>query len=205
MEAERRRCLAESGSGTSSLATRPTHREVPDLMSWLYCFNLYAAAVGAKYPNKGKDMFAYQALMIGEVRRCGGKGWLMYDVGFRQYISSWEKADFSWLNQTLFATTMLEYGNKPQACPLCNLPDHSQEECALNPSRAVLIIQVTEQSGSGARREKEEARKTWPLKNKPRQGACYAWNSPRSCSRPGCVWGIDAPSASGNTPVWCAR
>ena len=52
MEAERRRCLAESGSGTSSLATRPTRREVPDLMSWLYCFNLYAAAVCANIPTR---------------------------------------------------------------------------------------------------------------------------------------------------------
>ena len=147
-------------------------------------------------------MFAYQALMIGEARRCGGKGWLMYDVGFRQQISSWEKADFSRLNQTLFATTMLAYGNKPQACPLCNLPDHSQEECALNPSRAVPIIQVAEQSRSGARREKEEPRKTWPPKKKPRQGTCYAWNSPRSCSRPGCVWEHRCSKCFGEHTRW---
>ena len=132
-------------------------------------------------------MFAYQALIIGEARRCGGKGWLMYDVGFRQQISSLEAADFSKLNQSLFATTMLAYGSQ-QACPRCYLPDHTQDECALNTNRAVPIVQMADQSGSGTHKGKEEVRRDLPLKKKPRQGACFAWNSARGCSRTGCGW-----------------
>ena len=57
----------------------PTHhtgrRELPDMMSWLHCFSLLAAVVSAEYPEKAKDLWPeYQAITIGEHRRCGGGG-----------------------------------------------------------------------------------------------------------------------------------
>ena len=48
-------------------------------------------------------MWAYQALMITEARRCGGRGWLLYDATFRQQAASRDNADFSRLNQALYA------------------------------------------------------------------------------------------------------
>ena len=204
MEAERQRSLSESGTKLSSLAAQATRREVPDLSSWLYCFSLYAAAVCAKYPSKVKEMFAYQALIIGEAHRCGGKGWLMYNVGFRQQISSLEAADFSKLNHSLFATTMLAYGSQPQPCPRCNLPDHTQDECALNPNRAVPIVQMADQSGSGTRKGKEEVRRDLPLKKKPRQGACFGCNKrkPEAAVELSVAGNTGVPSALGTTPEW---
>ena len=37
------------------------------------CFSVYAAIVVSRYPEKTRDLWAYQALMIDEERRCGGK------------------------------------------------------------------------------------------------------------------------------------
>ena len=49
MEAERRRSLSiEGASGTGS------RREVPNLLSWLFCYSMFTAIVCRKYPKKSQ-------------------------------------------------------------------------------------------------------------------------------------------------------
>ena len=56
---------------------------------------------------------------------------------FHQQLTSVETADFSKLNDSLYATTFLAYGTRRQCCPNCLLPDHSAEDCALyNPTES---------------------------------------------------------------------
>ena len=44
MEVERRRALGEEDGGMgSSLMGKVSQREVPDLLSWLQCYGMYAA------------------------------------------------------------------------------------------------------------------------------------------------------------------
>ena len=131
MEVERRRALFESELSSCSSQQRPGCREIPDILSWLYCFSLYAAVICCNYPEKAKQLWAYQAMMINEARQCGGWGWVLYDAAFCQQITSLESADFSRLNQSLYSTTILAYGNRRQCCPTCMLLDHTSEECAL--------------------------------------------------------------------------
>ena len=107
MEAERRRWQTEEGPPQSHFASR---REIPDMMSWLQCFTSYVAVVISRHPEKARELLAYQAMMIGEARRCGGRGWLLYDAAFRQQITSFETVDFSKINQSLYSTTFLAYG-----------------------------------------------------------------------------------------------
>ena len=65
MELECRRALAESeGIGNMKQSGR---REIPDTLSWLHCFSLYAAVLCTKYPGKAKQFWVYQALRIGDV------------------------------------------------------------------------------------------------------------------------------------------
>lgn len=126
IEAERRRlAVAENGS------TYSPRREVPNLLGWLYCYSLFAAIVCSKHPEKAKEMWAYQATIIGESRRCGGNGWHLYDTAFRQQMSSLESTDFSKLSQALYTTTFLAYRGKGQFCQICMMSDHTSEECAL--------------------------------------------------------------------------
>ena len=121
MELERRRALAES-EGIANVK-QSGRREIPDVLSWLHCFSLYAAVLCTRYPDKAKQLWAYQALMITETRRCGGRGWRLYDTTFCQQLTSLETADFAKLNDSLYATTFLAYGTKRQCCPNCLLPD----------------------------------------------------------------------------------
>ena len=144
MEVERRRHATEGdGAGTSS------RREIPDLLSWLHCFSLYAAVVCERYPNKARELWAYQALIVSEHRRCGERGWLLYDSAFRQQVRSLEDTDFSQVNQALYSTTFLAYGGKG-----CLASDHAQEDCALYPPSAVPAGRFREQARSNRREDR---------------------------------------------------
>ena len=183
MEAERRRHSSDADAMQGHLGQSSARREVPDLMSWLQCFSSYAAVVCSKHPEKARELWAYQALMISEFRRCGGRGWRLYDTAFRQHAASLESMDFGKINQGLYATTFLAYGGKGQFCQCCMLSDHTVEECALHPSRSVPVIRIGEWISDGS---KEEARMPrGQERRRPPRGACFAWNDGR-CSVPYC-------------------
>lgn len=186
MEAERRRCSTEAESMQGHIGQSSGRREVPDLMSWLQCFSSYAAVVCSKYPEKAREMWAYQATMISEFRRCGGRGWRLYDSAFRQHATSLETTDFSRINQGLYTTTFLAYGGKGQFCQSCMMSDHNHEECALHPSRTVPVVRIRESSSGGAREEVRLPRV--PERKRVARGACFAWNDGR-CTVPYCRFG----------------
>ncbi len=45
---------------------------------------MYASVVAQKYPYRVRELWAYQTMVVHEARRCGGKGWQVYDSMFRQ-------------------------------------------------------------------------------------------------------------------------
>jgi len=157
MEAERRRAALGGEGSTSHGMERVGRREVPDLLSWLHCYSLFAAVVCESHPEKVREMWAYQATMIAEARRCGGRGWLIYDSAFRQQITSLGMADFGRINQSL---------------------DHGSEDCALNLGKNTSTRQATEPSD---RRPRWEPRRNKGGGKRP----CFAWNEGR-CSLPYC-------------------
>lgn len=160
MEAERRKLAVESGAHF-------TRREVPDILSWVQCFNVYMAVVISKHPNKVKEMLAYQALIVSESRR-GGRGWRLYDAAFRQQIKSFEAVDFSKINQSLYSTTILAFsGGRQKFCSVCMLTDHTQEECGLHLNQGRAAVLARESGSTSVRRKRERA------------GPCYAWNEGR--------------------------
>ena len=129
LEAERR----YAGSvGTSIQSQRRQRREVPDLLSWVQCFGTYISVVASRYPEKVRQLLAYQMLIIREARRLGGKGWLAYDTMFRQQAATSNTVDWSQLNSTLYAVTFLaQQGNRTRPCALCMESDHREDECSL--------------------------------------------------------------------------
>ena len=167
MEVERRRMLTDSGTAQAHFTNRQARR---DILSWLQCFSMYAAVVVSEHPGKIRELLAYQAMMIGEARRCGGRGWLLYDAAFRQQIRSYDTMDFAKINQSLYSTTFLAYGGgRPRFCPDCMMADHSHEECALHPNRALPVVQMRDAAGG-----RPKAQEVW--RKRERSGVCYAWN-----------------------------
>lgn len=164
MEAERRRYSAEGEFGQGGIGQRGSRREVPDVMSWVQCYR----------KKKAWELRAYQTTLIGEHRRCGGRGWMLYDSAFRQHISSLESTDFIRINQRLCATTFLAYRGKGQFCKNGMLSDHNQDECVLNPSRAVPVVWVRDSGGPTSRED------SWSPRSQDHKrslrGACVAWH-----------------------------
>ena len=52
MELGRRQSLEASLGG----GTRPSRREVPDLLSWIACFGMYASVVAQKHPHRVREL-----------------------------------------------------------------------------------------------------------------------------------------------------
>ena len=66
MEYEHRQIASDSLESKSGRASR---REVPDLLSWITCFGIYASVLCDKSPEKTKQLLAYQILIVREARR----------------------------------------------------------------------------------------------------------------------------------------
>lgn len=41
-------------------------REVPDILSWMQCFSMYACILGEKYSQKVRELWAYRSLIVRE-------------------------------------------------------------------------------------------------------------------------------------------
>ena len=54
IEAERRR-MPTGDAGMSGLP-QASRREVPDILSWLHSYSMFAAIVSAKYPHKAREL-----------------------------------------------------------------------------------------------------------------------------------------------------
>ena len=134
--------------------------------------------------------------MIAEHRKCGGRGWLLYDCAFCQQISSLESADFSKVNQSLYTTTFLAYGGRGQFCVRCMASNHAQEECALHPNREVPVVQLQDHRLGRLRREEQALGEQ--RRRRGRRGACYAYNDGR-CAIPFC-WFEHICSVCGGGP-----
>ena len=135
IEAERRRGSVPDNTCARGVG-KARRREVPDLLSWVQCFGVYACVVASKHPEKIREMMAYQTTIIREARRCGGAGWQGYDNMFRQHAANLPSIDWSKVNNSLFAVTfMAQQNGRGKTCELCLEPDHVAAECALAPAK----------------------------------------------------------------------
>ena len=181
LEAQRRSSSQPASCSSTGSNPSRSRREISDLLSWVQCFGIYIAVVTSKQPERMRQLMAYQTLMVREARRCGGKGWLAYDSYFRQQAVGDDKADWSRINQSLYAVTFIAQGerDKGRCCVLCLESDHVEEQCALYtpPPRQASYKKVTEKSSS-------EGRDTGRGRGGGRM-ACFAWNQ-GDCRFPAC-------------------
>ena len=118
IEATRRRLDTDAPHCSSD--TKKNRREIPDFLSWLQCFGVYASIVVSKQPDRFRQLMAYQTLMIREARRCGGTGWLAYDAMFRQQAAHAPGTDWSKLNTSLYTVTfMAQHNGRGRTCQHC--------------------------------------------------------------------------------------
>ena len=123
IEAERRQTSDQPSTSTGG--NHSNRREVPDFLSWLQCFGVYASIVATHKPDKIRQLLAYQTLMIREARRSGGGGWQGYDSMFRHLAATMPSTDWGQLNSALYAVTfMAQQNGRGKTCQYCLETDH---------------------------------------------------------------------------------
>ena len=105
-------------------------REVPSLVSWMYCFTAYIA-IQTQDPLT-RQMLAYARLIIREALRHGGGGWAEYDRVFRRQVSINPALPWNVLEPSLQAATILgQWMSEGMLCTICQECDHTANHCAL--------------------------------------------------------------------------
>ena len=158
------------GAGTVPITTvqRTSLREVPSLISWIYCFTAYVAI---RTPDQlTRQMLAYARLIIREALRHGGAGWAEYDRVFRRQVSINALLPWNTLEPSLQAATILgQRSSEGTFCSLCQECDHLSHQCALAP--------LQQQLQPAAHRP--------PRRVETLQRICVAWNK-GTCFRHQC-------------------
>ncbi len=74
--------------GTILPNLRHNLREVPSLLTWVFCFAQYVAVLAESHPHLVRSRLAYLCLIVHEGRKNGGRGWAEYDALFRQHTAA---------------------------------------------------------------------------------------------------------------------
>ena len=158
-------------------ALRARLREVPSLISWVFCFTAYMAV--RTQDEATRDMLTYCRLVIREALRHGGQGWQEYDRNFRAQAAIDRSLRWNVLLPDLQAATTLGQriagGN---FCSLCRGIDHASGQCALGVMQQPLSWQSRTTASTAAT---EGGRR--PSQRRV-QRICSSWNSGR-CIYPG--------------------
>ena len=135
------------GGTPSKLKRRELTEDVNGLMSWVQCFSVYIAVITNKQPTRLQELLAYMVTMINEARRFKMRGWLAYDEMFRQRAAKDHSADWTKLNNTLYAVTFLSQkqsetitckGVWGQTTPLTNVPCQTTDTIPTEPGLGAL-------------------------------------------------------------------
>ena len=158
-------------------------REVPSLVSWLYCFNTYVAVRTSD--ELTRQMLSYSRLIICEALRHGGSGWAEYDRVFRRQMSINPTLCWNTLDPGLQAATIIGQQSSPGTfCALCRECDHQASQCTLAPLQQQLLSRppTASQSVSRAPGIPRPPRRPESLLN-----ICVNWNR-GFCSRIPCTF-----------------
>ena len=123
--------LHSAGTVPITTVQRTSLREVPSLISWIYCFT---AHVAIRTPNQlTHQMLAYARLIICEALRHGRVGWASMTVFHRQVLIN---ASLPWntLEPSLQVATILgQRSSEGTFYSLCQECNHLSHQCALAP------------------------------------------------------------------------
>ena len=129
-----------------SLATippnlRPNLREVPSLLTWVFCFAQYIAVLSESHPHLVRSRLAYMCLTVHEGRKNGGRGWAEYDALFQLHAAAAkldeDEANTDWarLEPSLHTSCLIgARDGEGVLCTLCSGSDHPVSSYWQSPS-----------------------------------------------------------------------
>ena len=158
-------------------------REVPSLISWVYCMAAYVAV--RTRDSTTRDMLAYMRLIVREAMRHGGGGgggWQEYDRSFRNQAAIDPTLRWNTLLPDLQASTILGHGmGRGTYCSLCRGVDHQAAQCALTYLQQPLVSSQQSPTAAAISRPPTDSRSR---ASRPAYRICTSWNL-GSCIYPG--------------------
>lgn len=107
---------------------------VDDITKWTDCMAAYIAVFSCDYPNRIRDLLAYQGIITRLYRECQDKrAWQRYDVAFRRKASQSGLKDWSTVDENLWIMASSRDARRAVLCKACLSLAHDQASCPLNP------------------------------------------------------------------------
>jgi hypothetical protein len=103
---------------------------IPDLPTWVQCFNVYLAVILEREPSRTKSLLAYMNTIVKASTKYKWPSWIVYDQNYRQEavdngLKDWSKVDPSTFTQC-FTNAAISSENW---CKVCQSMDHATEVC----------------------------------------------------------------------------
>ena len=107
---------------------------VDEVTKWTDCMAAYIAVFTCDYPNRIRDLLAYQGIITRLYRECQDKrAWQRYDVAFRRKASQNGLKDWSTVDENLWIMASSRDARRAVLCKACLSLAHDQSSCPLNP------------------------------------------------------------------------
>lgn len=107
---------------------------VDEITKWTDCMAAYIAVFTCDYPNRIRDLLAYQGIITRLYRECQDKrAWQRYDVAFRRKASQSGLKDWSAVDENLWIMASSGDARRAVLCKACLSLAHDQASCPLNP------------------------------------------------------------------------
>ena len=107
---------------------------VDDITKWTDCMAAYIAIFTCDYPNRIRDLLAYQGIITRLYRECqDSRAWQRYDVAFRRKASQSGLKDWSVVDENLWVMASSRDARRAVLCKACLSLAHDQASCPLNP------------------------------------------------------------------------
>lgn len=135
---------------------------VVDITKWVDCMAVYVTVFAYCYPNRIRDLLAYQGIITRLYRECQDKkAWQRYDVAFRRKASQNGLKDWSTVDENLWIMASSRDARRAVRCKACLSLAHDPASCPLKPKeeavktsrrhtwlglKKIILVGVTSQS-----------------------------------------------------------
>ena len=97
-------------------------RDIADPLTWAFCFMSYIA-VKANHETTNQ-LVAYAQTIIQLYWKHGGLGWRTYDARFRQQLAAGVPLEWTKVEPSILATSVIRAASESPLCSLCWESDH---------------------------------------------------------------------------------
>ena len=111
----------------------PARLPITDISQWVERYSLMAAVICTRFPDKAKELFAYQTSIVRAERNYEGKRWVTYDRQYRREALACKDLNWSVTDLRLYNEAFTGRARSIARCGYCLQDDHISNQCPRNP------------------------------------------------------------------------